>query len=111
MKHPATIPMQPMPPPCPVELPPEAQAEYDRLAAMVTGLKPEDGYQLAMLAQCWITWTQANADVNRLGNVVSSGGTAIANPSLAIRAQALNQILAISKELGIGPIQRKKKRK
>lgn len=111
MPEPMTVPMRPEPPPCPLKLPKEARDEYQRLAELVTGLKAEDGYSLAMLATCWVTWKRATKEVEKLGNVVMSGGCAIPNPSLGVAARAQNQIMALQKELGIGPIQRKKKRK
>jgi P27 family predicted phage terminase small subunit len=67
-----------------------------------------DEIAILMLASSWTTWRRAMAEVHTLGNVVMSGGTAIANPSLAVAHQAHGQILALCKELGLTAKSRKR---
>jgi P27 family predicted phage terminase small subunit len=67
-----------------------------------------DALAILMLATSWITWRKATAEVARLGLVVMSGGTAIANPHLAVANTAHRQIVELCKELGLTPSARRK---
>jgi len=97
------------PPVCPPEVPQDIRAEFDRLAKLLgERLRPEDSDLLLLYAAAWATWRSAQADVARDGRVVMSGGTAIPHPALTVAGQAHQQILALSRELGIGPSQRKR---
>ena len=96
-------------PTCPSDTPPEVKKEFKRLVSLMDGrATPADSLALLMLAQSWTTWRRATAQVTKFGNVVMSGGTAIANPSLAIAHQAHGQILALCKELGLTATSRRK---
>lgn len=108
MKKPATIPLRTAPP-CPPDTPPEVAAEFARVAGLIgERLRPEDEFALLMFATAWTTWRRAQADVARDGAVVMSGGTACPHPALSVAAQAHGQILALAKELGLSPAQRKR---
>jgi len=95
-------------PKCPKNVPAEVAATFKMFAAMMTAPTAPDGPALLMLAESWTTWRTARADVARLGSVVMSGGCAIANPSLAVAAQAHQQIVGLLKELGLTASSRKK---
>ncbi len=103
-----TVPMN-TGPTCPPDVPQEVRDEFDRLVGLL-GVRATsaDALALLMLATSWTTWRKATAEVARLGLVVMSGGTAIANPSLAIAAQAHRQIVELCRELGLTPTSRKK---
>lgn len=104
----STIPL-PTAPACSPDAPVEVREEFDRLVVLMGGTATAaDSLTLMMLATSWTTWRRATAEVARLGNVVSSGGTAIANPSLAIAHQAHGQIIALCRELGLTPASRRK---
>jgi|GEM_PF-2265639 len=96
-------------PTCPPEVTDDVREEFVRLAELLGDkATPADSLTLLMLATSYTTWQRATAEVARLGNVVMSGGTAIANPSLAIAHQAHGQILALCRELGLTPASRRK---
>lgn len=100
---------KPSRPTCPRDVAPEVAAEFRRLVALMEGRATKaDELTLLLLATSYATWRRATAEVARLGNVVSSGGTAIANPSLAIAHQAQQQILALCRELGLTAASRRK---
>jgi phage terminase small subunit len=95
----------------PPGLPPDVAAEFERLAGLlVDTLRPEDSDLLGMYATAIVTWRTARATVAAEGERVMSGGTCIANPSLAIAAQAHREILALAKQLRIGPASASRKR-
>jgi P27 family predicted phage terminase small subunit len=104
----ATIPMTTAPT-CPSDTPPEVKKAFE----WITGLLGRhathaDSLALLMLATSWTVWRKACADVNEQGHVVSSGGSAIANPALAVAGTAQAQILALCKECGLTLAARKK---
>jgi P27 family predicted phage terminase small subunit len=91
------------------DLPEDVRQQFDRLVSLMDGrATPADAITLTMLATSLTTWQKATAEVARLGNVVMSGGTAIANPSLGIAAQAHRQIVELCRELGLTAASRRK---
>lgn len=96
-------------PKCPPDMPQDVRDEFARLHALMgTRAKDEDRNLLAMLAQSWVTWRKAQAQVAEFGITVMSGGCAISNPALSTAAQAHRQIVEISRELRITPSARKR---
>ena len=94
---------------CPADTPEDVQTAFDAFVGAMSGrATPGDSHALLMLATSWTTWRKATASVAELGPVVMSGGTAIANPSLAVAHQAHGQILALSRELGLTAASRQK---
>ena len=99
----------PQRPTCPADASLEVAAEFARLVKLMDARATEaDEITLLMLATSWLTWRRATAEVAKLGNVVMSGGTAIANPSLSVAHQAHGQIVTLCKELGLTAASRKK---
>lgn len=96
-------------PTCPRDVPPEVKKQFAQLVDLMDGRATKaDEVTLLLLATSYVTWRQARVEVARLGNVVMSGGTAIANPSLAIAHQAQQEILALCRELGLTAASRRK---
>lgn len=97
------------PPECPADLPDQVAAHFRDLAELLAArVRPEDRYLLALFANSWQTWTEAQARVAAQGSIVMSGGTAIQHPSLAVAAQAHAQLVQLAKELGLSPAARKR---
>ena len=98
-------------PTCLPDVPADVAAEFERVAELL-GERAEqiDQFQILMFAHSWTVWRKATAEVARLGNVVMSGGSAVPNPSLTVAHQALGQLIALAKALGINPAERAKLR-
>ena len=60
-----------------------------------------DAISLELLASNLAMWRKATRDVDALGQVVMSGGIAIANPAIAISERAQVQVRAMIAGLGI----------
>jgi P27 family predicted phage terminase small subunit len=89
-------------------VPAAVKAEFAQLVKLLgPRARSEDSYLLTLLATSWHTWRAAQADVERLGNVVDSEDGKIANPALAVAAQAHNQIVGLCDRLMITPKTRK----
>ncbi len=107
-QHRVTIPLREMPS-CPSDVPQDVKQEFARLLELMGDRAAStDALTLLMLATSWVTWRKATTEVARLGLVVMSGGTAIANPHLAVANQAHRQIVELCKELGLTPNARRK---
>ncbi|MAT71183.1 MAG: phage terminase small subunit P27 family [Planctomycetaceae bacterium] len=93
----------------PTDLPADVRREAQKLVRLLgKRVRPGDEYLLSLLASAWINWRSATADVAEQGRVVMSGGTAIANPSLAVATGAATQIVTLARELGLSPAARRK---
>lgn len=78
---------------CTPGMPAAVVEEFDRLAALFARSATDvDGLSLEILAANLAMWRKAVRDVDELGQVVMSGGIAIANPAIAISERAQVQI-------------------
>ena len=87
---------------CTPGMPAAVVEEFDRLAALFARSATDaDGLSLEILAANLAMWRKAVRDVDELGQVVMSGGIAIANPAIAISERAQVQIRSMIADLGI----------
>jgi P27 family predicted phage terminase small subunit len=94
----------------PEHLTPAALAEWKRIAPELheLGLLTElDRAALAAYCQTYARWTEAEADVAKVGRLVrTNAGEAVANPNLAIADRALKQMHQFVAEFGMSPSSR-----
>lgn len=87
---------------CTPGMPKDVAEEFDRLAKLFERTATDiDAISLELLASNLAMWRKATRDVDALGQVVMSGGIAIANPAIAISERAQAQVRAMIAELGI----------
>lgn len=87
---------------CTPGMPKDVAEEFDRLAKLFERTATDiDAISLELLASNLAMWRKATRDVDALGQVVMSGGIAIANPAIAISERAQVQVRAMIAELGI----------
>ena len=87
---------------CADGMPAAVVAEFDRLAALFERHATEiDAIALEVLAANLAMWRKAVKDTDEVGQVVMSGGIAIANPSIQVAERAQAKIQALISELGI----------
>jgi P27 family predicted phage terminase small subunit len=93
----------------PAHLPPAVAETFATLAEQIEArLAAEDAIVVEMLATAVVAWRDAQAQVQRDGRVVMSGGTAIPHPALSVAQQAQHQIVTLCRELGLSPSARRK---
>lgn len=89
-------------PVCSPELPEGTRNEFARIVSLLgPRATAVDAIALELLASSVALWKRCQADIEKLGPVVMSGGVAVANPAIAVAKEAQGQILAVSRELGL----------
>lgn len=87
---------------CTPGMPAPVVEEFDRLAALFARSATDvDALSLEILAANLAMWRKSVRDVDEQGQVVMSGGIAIANPAIAISERAQVQIRSMIADLGI----------
>lgn len=87
---------------CSESMPADVVAEFDRLAELFQRAATDvDAIALELLAANLAMWRKAILDVDKVGQVVISGGIAIANPSIQVAERVQAKIQSLIAELGI----------
>lgn len=94
----------------PAHLDDVAKAEYFRVGRMLEAMKlvtPLDGAMLAIYAQNYSRWVDAENNVRELGFMVKSpNGFPVQNPYLAVANRAMREMRGVLVEFGMSPSSR-----
>src|SRR4051812_26908229 len=93
----------------PAHLGDKARAEWDRLDALrlARGAPAFDYTALTAYCIAYARWTEAEAEVARLGSVVKAkSGAAIPNPFLAVAEKAMAAMTRQAEQLGLAALSR-----
>jgi P27 family predicted phage terminase small subunit len=97
-------------PECPMELSPDAQAEWNRICPLLIQmgvLSTVDTTALAAYCECFAQWVSATRIVRKVGAVIKTPtGYPIQSPYVSVASKALEQMRKFLVEFGMTPSSR-----